>query len=308
MAHEKVTDRPTLAKGNVATNDVLHVVDVSDNAVDADGNSKQATVEAVREAILTGANYTTEALREVLATTAAGEVTWTHITEIITADYINDIVDDSDGDLTVAMLTGPTGLIGDLNGDGQVGASDLLAMLAVYGDSGPPSQPVRVDWETNTGGYTTVATSDTPLAVSPSYNATVMAGHSATIDTANDQILTTKPTNLGNHRTQKLTGTIRILNTAANVTVEVKGIVTKTNTAGDTQSYTKTLFAGILEQALDVHPGHTFTFDEEYLSSNTRFGSPNPLYVTDIDVEIKANYSGEGTVSVRIDEFEAENT
>ena len=306
MAHEKLTDRPLLSKGQAALTDLVHIVDVSDNTPDAAGNSKKATIDTLRQAILSG-GATDPAFSEVLATNANGDVVWTAISQVVTEDYVNAIVDGSGGEITIAQLTGPTGLIGDINGDGQTGASDLLLLLSSYGDSGPPAYPVRVDWDVNAGGYTTLTTSDTNVKVSTSYNATVMPAHAVTINTSTNIIQSTKPANAGNNRTQKLQGVVKIFNTVANVTVEVKGVVTKTNTASDTQTFELPLFQGILTTAKESGTPHTFPFDVTFLNSNTNFGA-TLANVTDIDIEVKANTSGEGVVSVRVDDFIAENT
>lgn len=79
MSHDKLTDR-ALLNTTPATNDVMHIVDVSDTGVDSDGNSKKITVSTLMGAApVTSVNSATGAV--TLTTTNISEGTNQYYTE-----------------------------------------------------------------------------------------------------------------------------------------------------------------------------------------------------------------------------------
>lgn len=297
MAHQKLTDRPGLTSPQL--NDVVHVVDVSDTTADAAGNSKQAALTLIRELFLAGGNTSTPDT-QVLTTKASGAVDWTHIADVLTEELVDLIT--GTGGVTVANLTGTTSnIVGDLNDDGQVGATDLLLLLSGYGEIGEPPVPIRVDWDTNQSGYTTVATTNTNLSISSSYNASVLGGYGTNVDLVNKKVTHTRPAAASNLQSSFIDGTLKVYNTVADITIEVTGKLTRTNALGSSDVITRQLFAGILTEAKDSGTPHE-------LDVSANFGSVaaplNGEEITDLDFEIVATTSGEGTVSMRMDQTE----
>ena len=130
--------------------------------------------------VLDGANDQTMLVGE-----SGGGYSWVDIGEAIAAFIV------SSGSLPGNEVTGSSGLLGDLNSDGQVGTSDLLLLLSSYGETGTTGFRINASG-TNSTATVVVTNSTTRLPLFGLSSVTVASGYGIAVDTVLDQIEITK--------------------------------------------------------------------------------------------------------------------